>query len=141
MEDFEVLTQAGKPGFFFDLHDGGALPVEMAGDGVRLLLRLSFELATCAGGLVLMEEPETHLHPGAIRQAARAIHAASRRDIQIVASTHSLDLIDALLEKCRGDLESLAFYRTSLVEGKLGCRRYSGAEAAAARAGMVEDLR
>ena len=46
-----------------------------------------------------MEEPEVHMHPGAIRQCARAILAAVRRGIQIVLSTHSLELIDALLSR------------------------------------------
>lgn len=141
VEDFEILTQGGSPGFYFDLRNGGALPVETAGDGVRLLLRLSFELATCMGGMVLLEEPETHLNPGAIRQAVRAMHVASRRGIQLVASTHSLDLIDSLLDEYRENLDSVAFFRTSLTEGKLECRRYSGSEAAMARTEMVEDLR
>lgn len=144
LEDIEILTQKGQPVVYLDMRDGGALPVSVAGDGVRLLLALSFELARPEGGLVLLEEPETHLHPAAIRQAARAIHAASNRGIQIVITTHSLDLIDSLLETFGQrveDLDKLAFYRVRLNEGELVSNRHTGQEASEARTRIAEDLR
>ncbi len=144
LKDIEILAPQGQPVVYLNMRGGGALPVSVAGDGVRLLLALSFELARPEGGLVLLEEPETHLHPAAIRQAARAIHAAAKRGIQIVITTHSLDLIDSLLEtfgQSVGDLDKLAFYRVRLNEGELVSSRHTGQEASEARTRIAEDLR
>ena len=52
----------------------------------------------------MLEEPEVHEHPAAMRQSARAILAAIRRDIQIILSTHSVELIDALLAEAHNAL-------------------------------------
>ncbi|NJL30553.1 MAG: ATP-binding protein [Phycisphaerales bacterium] len=139
--DFEILSNKGQPYLSLVLKSGPAMPVATAGDGVRLLLTLSFELAQPEGGLVLMEEPETHLHPAAIFQASRAIRAAADRKIQIVATTHSLDFIDALIHHFQGSLNSLAFYKVRLEDGKLLSYRMSGEDAAKARTQIMEDLR
>jgi len=141
VEDIEILTQNSQPVVYLDLLERGALPVELAGEGVQLLLVLSFELARPSGGLVLLEEPETHLHPAAIRQAARAVRAAADREIQAVITTHSLDLIDSLLEVFNDSLDLLAFYRVKLDNGELISYRLSGEKAAKARTEISEDLR
>ena len=73
------------------------MPVPLAGEGVRALIRQALELATTENGLVLIEEPEVHLHPAAIWQSASAIVEVVRRKVQVVVSTHSLEFIDAVL--------------------------------------------
>jgi hypothetical protein len=89
-----------------------------------------------------MEEPEVHMHPGAIRQCARAILAAMRRKVQIVLSTHSLELIDALVgESSDDDLKQLSLYRLQLQAGSLKSSRLPGPEVAFARTEIQDDLR
>src|SRR5262249_39051107 len=88
----EILTENGEPILHFVFSDH-SVPATLAGDGIQALLRLSLELAASAGGVALLEEPEVHQHPGAIRQSARAILAAVRRQIQVLITTHSLELI------------------------------------------------
>jgi len=141
LEDIEILTQQNQPVLYL-VFDDGAHPVQLAGEGIQLLLRLSFELATSPGGVVLLEEPETHLHPAGIRQSARAMLAAMRRGVQVIMTTHSLDLIDALLATAKnGDLDQISVYRVQLEHGELKTHRMSGREAAAARTEIEEDLR
>jgi len=138
----ELLAPQGKPVVYLSMKSGAALPVGIAGDGVRLLLRLSMELAVRKGGIALLEEPETHLHPGAIRQAARAIQAAAGRDIQIAMSTHSLELIDALLTEFPEHRERITVFRTAIDEnGVLLTHRAEGNDAYDARTKIAEDLR
>ena len=140
VDDIEILTQDNQPIVYLD-YAHGAQPVALAGDGIRLLLRQSLELAAPSGGLVLLEEPEVHLHPAAIRQSASAMLAAVRRGIQVILTTHSLDLIDALLGSAGDDLDRIALYRLQLVSGELKSRRLGGREAAVARAQIEDDLR
>jgi predicted ATPase len=90
----------------------------------------------------LLEEPEVHQHPGAIRQTARAILAAVRRGIQVILTTHSLELIDALQGECLdADLARLSLYRLQLKDGILTHSRVAGPDIAFQRTTVEVDLR
>jgi len=119
------------------------VPLELAGDGAQSLARISLELAARAGGVVLLEEPEVYLHPAAVRQTAKAIWAAVRREIQVILTTHSLELIDCLLSESADEeeLEKLSVYRTQLKEGCLRVNRLSGSDAEFKRNDISDDLR
>ncbi|WP_170319897.1 AAA family ATPase [Polyangium spumosum] len=118
-----------------------SVPVALAGDGVQSLVRICFELASPAGSTALLEEPEASQHPRALRQTARAIRAAVQRGVQVVLSTHSLDLLDALLLEFEAERPALTVFHLALHDGELRSTRYEGAEAAFAREGVGEDLR
>jgi predicted ATPase len=138
----EILTEGNIP-IVYLVYDDHSVPVGLAGDGAQSLLRLSLELASRHGGLVLLEEPEVHQHPGAIQQSARAILAAIRREIQVILTTHSLELIDALVAEARDDaeLDRLSVYRVQLQAGHLQSSRVSGPDVAFARVEIGDDLR
>jgi hypothetical protein len=139
--DIEILTQQGHP-IVYVVYKNGAQPLALTGDGVRVLLQQSLELAAPTGGVVLLEEPEVHLHPGAIRQSARAMLAAMARGIQVILTTHSLELIDSLLSEAKTeDLDKLSFYRLQLQDGILKSYRHTGTEASRARTQIEDDLR
>lgn len=139
--DIEILTQQGQP-IVYVVYKNGAQPLALTGDGVRVLLQQSLELAAPAGGVMLLEEPEVHLHPGAIRQSARAMLAAVARGIQVILTTHSLELIDSLLSEAKvEELSKLSFYRLQLQEGILKSFRHTGTEASRARTLIEDDLR
>jgi predicted ATPase len=118
-----------------------SVPVALAGDGIQSLVRICFELALPAGSMALLEEPEASQHPRALRQTARAISAAVKRGVQVVLSTHSLDLLDALLLELDDDLSPLSVHHLALRDGALRSTRYDGSEAAFAREAAGEDLR
>jgi predicted ATP-dependent endonuclease of OLD family len=139
--DIEILSQQNKPVLYLVFKDG-AQPLSLAGDGVRLLLETALELAAPVGGTVLLEEPEAHLHPGAIRQSAKAVLAATKRGIQVILTTHSIELIDALLAELSDELlETISFFRLQLHAGVLTSYRLSGMQASFARSQIQDDLR
>ncbi|HKI32914.1 MAG TPA: AAA family ATPase [Gemmataceae bacterium] len=144
IEDVRILVEGDSPHIYLTYPDR-AVPAAVAGDGLFHLLRLSLELTTRRGGSVLLEEPEVRLHPGGIRECARAILAAVRRDIQVILTTHSIELIDSLLSestlKGRADLDKLSAYGVALKNGVLITTRYSGADVESARGAIQEDLR
>jgi hypothetical protein len=139
--DMEILTENDAP--ILHLYPGSyPVPATLCGDGIVSLLRLGLELAASAGGLALLEEPETHQHPAAIRQSAKVILAGLHRGMQIVLSTHSLELIDGLLAEASDvDLARFSLYRVQLENGTLQWSRHAGAEARFARRQIEEDLR
>lgn len=65
---------------------------------MRHLLQLAIAICSVAqGGILLLDEIENGLHYSLMPQLWKAIvQAASERDIQIFAATHSNDCVDAL---------------------------------------------
>ena len=141
IRDIRILTEGDSP-IVQLVYEDHSVPAALAGDGVHSLLRTCLELASHPSQTVLLEEPELHKHPAAIRQTIRAILAAVRRDIQVVLTTHSLELIDAILaEASDEDLAKLSVYRLGLDEGRLLSVRMSGDEVAFSRMEIENDLR
>ena len=140
-KDLEILTEGNTPIIHLVFEDH-SVPIAFAGDGIYSLIRLALELASRPQGVVLLEEPEVHEHPGAIRQSVKAILAAVRRDIQVILTTHSLELIDALVaESSDEDLDKLSLYRLELEDGRLISVRVPGSEVAFSRTEVEKDLR
>ena len=145
MPDFiglEVAEEDGTPLLQF-VFTNQWLPVVLAGAGQRKLLRIVLELAACRSrGVVLLEEPEVHQHPAALRQSARAIAAAVARGVQVILSTQSLELLDALLaEMPESLLERMTLYKLILETGQLRASGMPGGDVAVLRKAIEEDLR
>jgi hypothetical protein len=139
--DIEILTEAGKP-ILYLVFENGAIPVALSGDGIHSVVHVALELASLPAGGALLEEPEVHQHPGAMRQTARAILAAVRRNIQVVMTTHSLEFIDMLLAEAKDeDVERLSLYRLELDQGRLIAVRTPGPDVAFSRGEIARDLR
>ena len=141
VNDVLILTEDSSPLVYLEYADH-AIPAALEGDGIHWLLRTSLELFARSEGVVLLEEPEVHQHPGAMRQTVRAILSAVRRGIQVVLSTHSLEFIDILLaESSEEDLEKLSAFRLQLEQGALKSCRLPGPEVAFSRNEIGNDLR
>ena len=138
----EVTSDQGTP-ILEILYKDHSVPLTLSGDGIKTLVRLILELISCPNGVVLVEEPELHQHPAALLQSAKAIWAAIRRNIQVILTTHSLELIDALMSEPKDDteLEKLTVYRLRLDEGCLKSSHTEGGDVAFLRGTFGDDLR
>jgi energy-coupling factor transporter ATP-binding protein EcfA2 len=121
--------------------NGSSVPLALSGDGIQAFTQLALEIAVAPKGLVLVEEPEVYQHPKAIRQGARVLIANMRRDVQVVLTTHSLELIDALLAEIGDSLHKMALFNLALEDGELRAGRRAGQEIEFARATLENDLR
>lgn len=141
VRDLTLLTDSKEPIVHVVFNDG-SVPVFAMGEGVVSLVRIALELGARPGGVVLLEEPEAHMHPRIVWQAAQIFWSAVKRGAQIILSTHSLDLIDALVANAPpGKLDDLALYRLKLEGGRLLNDRNSGADVATMRGDFEDDLR
>lgn len=140
--DLTLLSSSGIPVLNVE-YSNKAVPLAISGDGIVMLTGLALTLVTATNGTVLVEEPEAHLHPAAIWQSARAIWAAVRRGIQVILTTHSIELIDALNGEAVTDAEiqKLTVYRLQLLDGCMRNSRIDGLSVARLRASIEEDLR
>ncbi|MBM6402606.1 AAA family ATPase [Phycicoccus sp. MQZ13P-5] len=76
-------------------HDERMVPVEEVGSGLQSLLVIGLLKGMVSQGSrvrLLLEEPETFLHPSAQRELARSL--LDNRDLWFIASTHSSAMID-----------------------------------------------
>ncbi len=95
---FEDIREADGDLFILLENLKEPLPLSFMGDGFKTLLKLSFMSPLIQKGVVLFEEPETSLHPGYLDILAREILFASENS-QFFLTTHSLELIECILEK------------------------------------------
>lgn len=73
------------------------LPLGSYGDGIRRLLALSLSLITTSGGVLLIDEIDTGLHYSVLGDMWRlVVNTARKSNVQVFATTHSLDCVRAL---------------------------------------------
>ncbi len=119
------------------------LPLSFMGDGFKALLKLSFIAPLVKNGIILFEEPEASMHLGYLNILAREIILNSS-DSQFFISTHSLELLNKLLEKAEkcDKLESIRILRLRrLSDGFIEREILSGKEAKEEIETIETDLR
>jgi hypothetical protein len=89
------------------------VPLPFMGEGTRRLLSIVLAIANARGGVVLIDEIENGLHYSVMKDVWKAIALAARQmDVQVFATTHSWECIQAAHHafKEEGPYE-LAYYR------------------------------
>lgn len=127
----EVLYTAGAPVLHDDIGIGRLVPIPMMGEGVVRVLTFALAIATSPKGLVLIDEIENGLHASVMEAIWQALGDAARRaDVQLIATTHNWECIEAAhrvfrgadetefvyhrLERTGDDVRSVAFDRESM---------------------------
>lgn len=97
-----VSREVSSGAFVLRLRGGDQrVPLGSMGDGIRRLLALSACLARSANGTVLIDEIDTGLHHSVMSKMWKLVVAtAIRRKIQVFATTHSMDCVNALASLC-----------------------------------------
>lgn len=93
IDAFESERTSGGPGDGRAEMDVDEVLVEMNGAGIREALRLILDYELSQPQLLLVEEPEIHLHPALELSMLRYLKSASSRT-QIFVTTHSTNFLD-----------------------------------------------
>ncbi len=104
----EVVTlSSGSKALLFATQDGGGAYSELhMSAGERAILRLSQDIAQLNGALILIDELEAGLHPWVQRLLmAQLQQLALRNDLQVIITTHSPVVLDAVPRNGRIFLE------------------------------------
>ena len=96
---------ADRGGFVVRIAEvGPRVPIGSMGDGIWRMLGLSMSLATARGGLLLVDEIDTGLHYTVMRDMWRLVlETANRLNLQVFATTHSLDCWLSLADVINGE--------------------------------------
>jgi AAA15 family ATPase/GTPase len=83
------------------------VPIRSLGDGINRLLSLSLSLANSRNGIILLDEMDSGLHYSVLYELWRMIfETAKNLNIQIFATTHSWECIEAFQEAASQDNDS-----------------------------------
>lgn len=95
IDDFDVIVQGGYIQVFFE-ENGFTIPASRLSDGtLRYLSLLAILLHPNPPPLICIEEPELGLHPDILPTLIDLLKEAAQKT-QIIITTHSADLVDAL---------------------------------------------
>ncbi|WP_228036434.1 AAA family ATPase [Dolichospermum flos-aquae] len=130
ISDIEILLSPESISSRFNIyiqHEKlGLAPVSTFGDGIRRLLHIALKLASVKGGILLIDELESTIHTEALQNSFRwLVKWCTEMDVQLFATTHSLEAVDALLEVTESDSD-LVLYRLEPKEGKTKVVRHDG---------------
>lgn len=103
ISDIEILLSPESISSRFNIyiqHERlGLAPVSTFGDGVRRLLHIALKLASVRGGIFLIDELESTIHTEALQNSFNwLVRWCKEMDVQLFATTHSLEAVDALLD-------------------------------------------
>ena len=93
----EIRGETGRPIIYLRMWNGEVIPYSEAPSGIREAVSPAIALASSRYGVIIIEEPEAHLHPRAQRLVARLIvRAANTDETFVIVTTHSDYLLSAL---------------------------------------------
>lgn len=81
-------------------HSSQSVPYYVMGDGFKFLSAIAFLVSSVTGGHFLIDSAEAFHHPKSLRTMVRTlIEGSLKNDVQVFLTTHSLELLDMLLEE------------------------------------------
>jgi hypothetical protein len=96
LQRLALLLLSGRPMIHGDVGLRQLVPVSLMGEGMRHLLSIVLAIITSSGGRVLVDEIENGLHYSVMKDVWKAIaHAARQANVQVFATTHSWECIQA----------------------------------------------
>jgi AAA15 family ATPase/GTPase len=128
--DIEILADSGsissRPRFniYISHKKLGLAPLGSFGDGIRRLLHIALKLPRVRNGILLIDELESTIHTEALQLAYSWLSKWCQvMNVQLFATTHSLEAVDALLEVTKSE-EELVLYRLEPTEGNTRVTRH-----------------
>jgi predicted ATP-dependent endonuclease of OLD family len=111
IENLEILSNDGKRfSLYFQHRELGLVPVNMFGEGVQRSLAIVLSLSTLQNGVLLIDELEAGIHTSVLQSVFSLLVKACRDyNVQLFATTHSLEALDAILANVPED--SIVVYR------------------------------
>ena len=121
-----ISTDEKVTSIYADIGLGRLLPVQLMGEGMSRIFSLALAIASCPGGIVLIDEIENGLHYTVMEKVWRAIGAFARYyDVQLFATTHSRECVYYAHRAFEADEEEeMRFFRIDRARGKLRAVMY-----------------
>ena len=96
------------------------IAIRLLGEGFSRMFSIAVAMGSARGGTVLIDEIENGLHHRVLKDIfSNLLSMAKKFDVQVVATTHSAECIEAAFHALgSGDEEDFTFHRIDQREGK-----------------------
>jgi hypothetical protein len=128
IHDAEILTRNGnRPAIYVEYGSSGMIPLSSLGDGLRRAFSIAPIMSSVKGGILLIDEIESSLHVSALGTLfSWLVRACEEYDVQLFATTHSLEAIDAMIHAEKEDLSRIVGYRLETLDHSIKAQRLDG---------------
>ncbi len=123
------IVETGKTttSIFIKHRRTGQTPIHAFGDGFRRALLIAATIPSVRNGVLLIDEIEAALHVSVLDSVLETLRwAADRYNVQVFATTHSLEAVDAVIRSFNQDLSQLAGYHLPDRGSEVGAKRMDG---------------
>jgi hypothetical protein len=127
--DIEVLSLRGRdPAIYLRHKTLGPAPLSIFGDALRRAVLLASTLHVLqGGGVLLIDELETGIHVSALQRVfAWLANAAQHLNVQVIATTHSLEAVDAIAQSMTDRIDDLVTFHLKQTERETSAQRIHG---------------
>ena len=137
LQSIEDNSASGSPMIWGDVGLTELVPLSVMGEGMIRIAQLVLAIADLPKGLVLVDEIENGLHHSVLPRFWKAIDVAAQQfNTQVVATTHSLECVQAAGQSFRGS-DSFLLHRLESSGSGNRCVTYQPEDIEAA---MLHDL-
>lgn len=106
------ILGAGGASLFIEHKKTGLTPLSAFGDGLRRVVMIALTLPGIKNGVLLIDEIETAIHISVLNDVYQWLFdACQKNNIQLFATTHSLEAVDALLAANADSSDGLVAYQ------------------------------
>lgn len=125
IQEIQVLATQREPMLYLKDERAGFLPLSAFGDGIRRVLTLALALPRAKDGVLLIDEIETGIHTSMLSSVHDWLVAGCRDfNVQLFATTHSLESLDAVLKSDTTPEEDTVVYRLESGVNSTGVTRF-----------------
>ena len=105
LKSLSVIPLANKPALYGDIGSDKKIPLKLMGEGMNRLVSVLLAFSVTKNGVVLVDELENGFHFSVLKKIWKALAVYARdNNTQIIATTHSRELIDAAVEGLPEDM-------------------------------------
>lgn len=120
LKDLSIIPIGDMPVLHGSIGLRAKVPVALLGDGVARALSILLTAHRVAGGLLLIDEIENGFHHSVQTKVLGAIAAAAHRwNTQVIATTHSYELLQNAVDSFLDAKDDFAFARLELIDGEV----------------------
>ena len=127
--DIEIASLRGvRPALYLNHKRMGPAPLSVFGDALRRAVLLASTLHKLkGGGVLLIDEIETGIHICALERVFKWLaQAAKQFKVQVIATTHSLEAVDAIAESMADGIDELVTFHLNQTDRDTLVKRIPG---------------
>jgi energy-coupling factor transporter ATP-binding protein EcfA2 len=141
VNDLDVVASLSREAVRVTHRTRGVVDLASFGDGMRRSAALALALTRASQGVLLIDEIEAGIHHSVLRPVlAKLLAAAATSQVQLIATTHSLEAVDAIVGSVedRGTPDALSAFWVQRQDGKHEVRGYDFAKLCMLREGGLD---